>query len=486
MFAFALHDARRGELIVARDRFGIKPLYYASLPDRFVFASEMKALLPLLPRPPRVHAPALAQVLLNQFSTGEETIFEGIHRLPPATAIAVDSGLRLERWTYWSPLDVRTRHRSFDEAAEEFEPLMETVMREHMRSDVPYGLFLSGGVDSAVLLAMLDRFQDRPVRTFSVGFVSETLKGELDDAQAMAERFDTEHTALQLDRQEVFHRLPHSVWANDDLMRDYATLPTSILSQRASRDLKVVFTGEGGDEAFAGYGRYRSGALERWFKRLRAGGTGGFRTRGRMKPRWVRQLFRPRLAEAAGGARAPFVRAWAETPRAWSFIQRAQYTDIVTALPDNLLLKADRMMMGFGLEGRVPFVDHRIVEFGLSLPDELKVRQGQGKLFLKRWAERFIPPDPLYRRKRGFYVPIQEWLSGAYLDDLERKLTSNEAIRSWFEPAGLAEIFRAQRRGARANREVWSLMQFAIWHRLFVESPGAKPEPESNPLDWIG
>ncbi len=486
MFAFALHDAGRKELIVARDRLGIKPLYYACLPDRFVFASEIKALLPLLPHPPRVHAPALAQYLMNQFSTGEETIFEGVHRLPPATAIAVDSELNLRRWTYWSPLEVRTRDISFEEAAEEFESLMQTVMQEHMRSDVPYGLFLSGGVDSAVLLAMLDRYQSRPVRTFSVGFVSKTLESELDEAQFIAEHFGADHTPLSLDRQQVFHRLPHSVWANDDLMRDYATLPTSILSQRAGQELKVVFSGEGGDEAFAGYGRYRSSAIERLVKDLRSSGSGGFRTRGQIKPRWARRLFGPGLAEAAKQVRAPFVEAWARAPEGWSFVQRAQYTDIVTALPDNLLLKADRMMMGFGLEGRVPFVDHRIVEFGLSLPDELKVRKGQGKLFLKHWAERFIPRDHLYKRKRGFYVPIQEWLSGSFLDDLERKLPRSPGIRAWFSEDGVAEVVRAQRKGSNATREVWSLLQFAIWHRLFVEAPGERPEPESNPLDWIG
>jgi asparagine synthase (glutamine-hydrolysing) len=134
----------------------------------------------------------------------------------------------------------------------------------------------------------------------------------------------------------------------------------------------------------------------------------------------------------------------------------------------------------------VPFVDHRIVEFGLSLPDALKVRKGQGKLFLKHWAESFIPREHLYRRKRGFYVPIQEWLSGPFLDDLEKRLTRNQAIRSWFDPDGVSEVLRAQRRGAGANREVWSLLQFAIWHRLFVECPGERPESETNPLDWIG
>jgi len=166
-------------------------------------------------------------------------------------------------------------------------------------------------------------------------------------------------------------------------------------------------------------------------------------------------------------------------------MQRAQYTDLTTALPDNLLVKADRMMMGFGLEGRVPFVDHRVVEFGLSLPDELKLRGGQGKWLLKRWAERRLPRDHLYGPKRGFHVPIGEWLQGTLLQGLRLKLPGNPAIRAWFDSDGVRRLIDEQAARGGAAREIWSLLQFAIWHRLFIDEPGLQPSPDEDPLDWI-
>jgi asparagine synthase (glutamine-hydrolysing) len=167
-------------------------------------------------------------------------------------------------------------------------------------------------------------------------------------------------------------------------------------------------------------------------------------------------------------------------------VQRAQYVDLVTALPDNLLVKVDRMLMGFGLEGRVPFLDHRIVELGLSLPDRLKVSRGQGKLVLKRWAERYLPPDHLYRRKRGFHVPVRELLSEGFLNGLAARLPASRGIRDWFDPGGVRDLVRQQLRGRNVSRPIMGLVQFAIWHRLFIEQPGATPAPDEEPLDWIG
>jgi asparagine synthase (glutamine-hydrolysing) len=261
-------------------------------------------------------------------------------------------------------------------------------MREHMRADVPFGLFLSGGLDSAVLACQLQAQGAGRIHSYSVGYRGTAMAHELDEAQRVADWFGFEHHALELELDQVFARIPHSIWAADELMRDYACLPTSILAETAARDLKVVFSGEGGDEAFAGYRRYRPTALERWGKSLLHPGSGGFRTRPQWSRRWMRRLFGPALANADGRARQPFIDAWQSTPSGWSDLQRRQYTDLVTALPDNLLVKTDRMLMAFGLEGRVPFLDHRLVEFGLSLPDRLKVRGRTGKWLLRQWADR--------------------------------------------------------------------------------------------------
>ena len=489
MFAFALYDKARHRLILGRDRLGIKPLFIARLPDRVVFASELKAITPLLPKRPQVNPRALVQFLDSQFNTGQETILDEVQRVAPGELVVIDArDLSLQRHRYWNPLDVEPRQIGFEEAVEEFDPLFEQVMQEHMRSDVPYGIFLSGGNDSAVLCAMLQRHQDRPIRSFSVGYASAKMADELPDAERVAGLFETRHTSLRLDREAIMGRVVHSIWAADDLMRDYAALPTSILAQEAAKELKVVFTGEGGDEVFAGYGRYRKSALQRWLQNLLNPGSGGFRTRSQWHEGWAGRLFGPELKSARQAFRAPYIEAWRRTPPTWSDIQRSQYTDMVTALPDNLLVKTDRMLMGFGLEGRVPFLDHRVVEFGLSLPDDLKVQGRKPKVFLRRWAESLLPADHLNKPKRGFHVPIGEWLQGPFLDHLEDKLLASRAIQQWFDVRAVPRLFAAQRNSTRGamSREIWCLMQFAIWHRLMLEHPGMVPSAQADLLEWIG
>ncbi|MGH7334852.1 MAG: asparagine synthase (glutamine-hydrolyzing) [Candidatus Rokuibacteriota bacterium] len=483
MFAFALHDARQGRLVLARDRLGIKPLYYARLPDRVLFASEVKGLLAVWPREPELDPGALMQSLQNQFNAGANSLIRGIRRLPPATALVVDADLNLREHVYWSPLHVTPRTLDFNQAAEEFEPLFRQVMLEHLRADVPYGLFLSGGVDSGVLLAMITELTGRSVRTFSVGYPEGGSADERADAAAVARRFGAEHAEIVLDRDRLFRRLPHTVWSTDDLLYDYASLPTSFLAEQAARSLKVVLTGEGGDEVFAGYSRYRRPALQRWAQNLIRPGSGGFRTRPRWRAGWARRVFGAELTAAAAAWRRPFIEAWRATPRAWSNTTRCQYTDVVTYLPDDLLVKADRVLMGFGLEGRVPYLDHRIVEFAFGLPDALKVSGRQGKLFLKRWAGRRLPPEHLWRRKRGFYVPVGRWLQGKFLDGLACHLPAHPAIRQWFRPDGVAELVRAHQTHGNATRELWELLQLAIWHRIFVE--GQRPGRDEDPLAWI-
>jgi asparagine synthase (glutamine-hydrolysing) len=485
MFAFALYDGVRRRLVLGRDRLGIKPLFYAALPDRLVFASELKAILPLLPNAPTIDAGAFSQFLHTHCSTGEETLFSGIRRLGPGEILEVDAELNLRKRRYWTPLDVTTRPLDFVEAEAQFEGLFEQVMKEHVRSDVPYGLFLSGGNDSAILLAMLSRLQAQPVRTFSIGYVDAAMKDELGDAERIAQVFGSRHTSIRLRREDLFRRIPHTVWAADDLMRDYASFPTSALSEAAAKELKVVFTGEGGDEAFGGYRRYRQPRLVWLAKNLMAPGTGGFRTRSEWWRKRSQRLFGPALAAERRNFRAPYLKAWSKAPTAWSHLQHCQYTDLVTDLPDSLLVKVDRMMMGFGLEGRVPFLDHRVVEFGLGLPDALKTDGEQPKIFLRRWAERHVPKDHLYTKKRGFTVPVREWLGGEVLDRLEGKLSANPAIAEWFDTRHFPALFQAQRKKGNASREIFCLMQFAIWHRLFIERPGLKPSPDEDPLAWI-
>ncbi|HTY78726.1 MAG TPA: asparagine synthase (glutamine-hydrolyzing) [Candidatus Bathyarchaeia archaeon] len=484
MFAFALYDGEKQELVLARDRLGIKPLYYAVLPDRLLFASELKALLAVWPGEPELEPGALTQYLQNRFNTGETSLVRGIRRVPPGHALVVDADLRVREHRYWSPFHVEPRDVSLDEAVEEFEPLFRQVMLEHLRSDVAYGLFLSSGVDSGSLLAMITEMTGRSVRTFSAGYDDARAGDDLPQATAIAHRFGAKHTEIVLDRQKVFRRLPYTVWSTDDLLHDYACLPTSFLAEQAAGELKVVLTGEGGDEAFAGYGRYRRNLLQRLMKQLVASGSGGYRTRTYWRASWARRVFGPELQAAAADHRAPFVAAWQAAPRSWSHIARAQGIDLATYLPDDLLVKLDRVLMGFGLEGRVPYLDQRVVEFGLSLPDSVKLRGRRSKLVLRKWAERRLPSEHIWRRKRGFFVPIRQWFRGEFLDRLAPILLANPAIRRWFRPEGVTALVREQQRErGNASRAIWGLMQIAIWHRIFVD--GHVPGRDEDPLEWI-
>ncbi|MFO7685769.1 MAG: asparagine synthase (glutamine-hydrolyzing) [Desulfobacterales bacterium] len=485
MFAFALYDKTDQRLILARDRLGIKPLFLAHLAGGVAFASEIKALLHLDSGPPQVDPAGLIEYLQNQFSCGRTTLLKGCERLLPGEAVLIEQGQVRERWRYWSALEIKPAAMDFEEARDVFDRLMEKVMRQHMRSDVPFGLFLSGGVDSAILLALLSRYKDEPIRTFSIGFSDSRLADELPQAERLARRFGSRHTAIRPDVEAIFHSLPYTVWAADDLMRDYASLPTAILAQAAAKELKVVFSGEGGDEVFAGYGRYRSSSLERWIKGILAPGSGGFRTRGTLRGRWPQRLLKPEVLGCLKTARSPFVEAWQATPFDWSDLQRMQYVDLVTALPDNLLVKLDRMLMGWGLEGRVPFLDHRVVTFGLGLPDDLKVNAKHGKAFLKRWALEYLPADHLYGPKRGFHVPVAEWIRGRFLTVLAEVLPRHAAIRSWFRPEGVAQLIRTCRSSGPGIRIVWALLQFAIWHHFFIDGKGQRPPVKLDPLEIL-
>ncbi len=482
MFAFALYDKATQRLILARDRLGIKPLFLAHLPNGIAFASEIKGLLPYFEREPAINPDGLLQYLHNHFSSRATTLLEGVERIAPAEIVTIERGRVVQRRRYWKLELKARRHLGFAAASDEFDTIMETVMREHMRSDVRYGLFLSGGVDSSVLLALLNRYSDGPVHTFSVGFAG-TCRDELPIARSVANQFGSHHTEIRPTPADILESLPYVAWAADDLMRDDANLPTALLAQFASEDLKVVFAGEGGDEVFAGYGHYRRLWLQRQAKRLIAPGAGGFRSRGNLCGTWSRQLLPLPLRNRLPATRQPFIDTWRDAPRNSTDLQHRQYTDLNTVLPDNLLVKLDRMLMGCGLEGRVPFLDHRIVEFGLSLPNNLKVDGRCGKVFLKRWAERLLPRELLYAKKRGFGVPMGEFFRDDFKHRLGDVLPRHPAIREHFRDEGVRRLVAGYGGNGVVNRLTWSLLQFAVWHELLFS--GRAAERRQDPLELI-
>lgn len=479
MFAFALYDERENLLMLGRDRLGIKPLYFCQTSKGVFFASEIKAMLPLLDHAPELNSEAIMQFLLNQFYTGRDTIFKGIQRVLPGEYLLVKNG-ELSFHEYWSLTDVATRDISLEEAFEEFEPLIHKVMTEHIRSDVPFGLFLSGGIDSSIILAELSKLHQNRLQTYSIGFTGTNMDDELDAATQLAKQFGTEHVPIRVSRDDLFGRIVHSIWAADDLMRDYASLPTLALSEAAAKDVKIVFSGEAGDEAYAGYRRYAP-SIPRWINHKFFGG--GLRRQSQWSKQAESLLLTDTLKQF--DPKKPFKKLWNEAPNSWSFMQKRQYVDVKAALNDNLFVKTDRMMMAFGLEGRVPLADHRMVEFGFSLPDKLKYHDNRGKWILRQWAERYLPAEHLRKPKRGFYVPVKEWLKGEFAEQLGQKLLRNEAVCHWLNPAGLKQIIEEHKQGKNYSRELFSIMQFAIWHRLFIEKPGVIPNKHENPLDWL-
>jgi asparagine synthase (glutamine-hydrolysing) len=481
MFAFALHDSRKRELFIARDRLGIKPLFLLDTPQGVFFASELKALLAHVPGRPTVNPAALLEYLENQYTSGRDAIVAGVSRLHAGEAAILRDGRVASQWMYYQvPVHATSGERE-DQLIERFDALMHEVMREHVRSDVPFGLFLSGGVDSSLLAALLHMHGGEQLRSFSVGFEGTGEGSELAEARNIARRFDTRHTELLISPADLLARLPHTVWSADDLLADPACLPTSMLAERAGRELKVVFSGEGGDEVFAGYARYRASYWKRLLRRLRRPRLGGMRASGQAAG-YERWLFGDALRALHDRWQQPQADAWAAFSAAASPLRRMQAVDLATWLPDDLLVKCDRMLMGFGVEGRVPYLDHRVVEFGLALDDAAKVGRNVGKRFLRRWGERYVPDGHLWLRKKGFTVPIAQCLTPAVVEKLRTLLPGHPAIRDWFDPAGVRRLLQRVPGSSADARMAWSLMQFAIWSNLFIDGSGRMPALDTKDL----
>ena len=485
MFAFALYDHAERKLLLIRDRLGIKPLFFFETPDGIYFASEQKALFPLLPNGIQIDFPALIQVLETGFNTGRSALVTGIQRVMPGEMVVFRKGALVSRRRYWTSLQVVAARSTLDEATAQFEALMEQVMKEHVRSDVPFALFLSGGLDSSIVLEWLRRKGVQPLHAFTAFFEDSPNHDDLWAAQTIAQNFGLQHIVVNFNRASLLQHLPFAVWATDDMIIDQAILPTSLLAQQVSRQFKVVFSGEGGDELFAGYGRYRRLGILRWLAQWRSPGSGGFRTRGFLKPIWRRTLLSENLRPHLKTGRRGFMDAWQATPNDWSDLQRMQYTDLTTELVDQLLVKVDRTLMAWGVEGRVPLLDHRVVEFALSLPDTLKVQGREGKHFLKSWAEPIYGRDLVRRKKRGFSVPVEKCLRGETLRRLLQVLPGHPAFEGLFNAAGIENLIRRHEANGDAGKPLWSLLQFAVWYQVFVVNQGAKPELYADPIEFI-
>jgi asparagine synthase (glutamine-hydrolysing) len=455
MYAIAIHDRASHSLTLSRDPFGIKPLYLAHIPNGVAFASEPRALLDAGLVSREVRAASRDELLQLQFSSGADTIFPGIRRVLPGETIRIVDGHTVERRRIAALPDGAPEDISEPDALARLDKALMESVELHQRSDVPYGMFLSGGIDSAVLLATMARLNERPVLAFTAGFDVPGAADERARAASVAKAVGAHHEPLEISRDMAWRHLPDIVAAMDDPAADYAIIPSWFLARRARQDLKVVLSGEGGDEIFGGYGRYRS-AMRPWYlggKAMRA--RGSFDRLDVLRQelgQWRDGLAAAEMAAATGGR---------------TRMQVAQATDIADWLPHDLLTKLDRCLMAHGVEGRTPFLDPGMAHAGFRLPDALKVRDGRGKYLLRKWLEAALPAARPFAPKQGFTVPVGAWIA-ADGSRLGKLVASQPGVNEIAYPDRVEALFKAAG-GKREGMAAWLLLFYALWHRAHIE-----------------
>jgi asparagine synthase (glutamine-hydrolysing) len=454
MYALAIHDPASRRLVLSRDPFGIKQLYYAEVPSGFAFASEPQALIASGLVAADVRPNAATELLQLQFTTGAETVLSGIFRVLPGETLIVESG-RIARRIRQAALPQGAPEPIDEQAAmERIEKALTDSVMVHQRSDVPYGMFLSGGVDSSAVLALMARLNDRPVRAFTVGFSDTGAVDEREAARAIAAALGADHVQVDFNESDFWTTVPKIARAMDDPVADYAELPTFKLAEVASQDLKVILCGEGGDELFGGYGRYRS-VMRPWWRYRRA-----MRSRGALEGLGV---MRDESRDWRSGMAVSESVAGSEGR---SRLQVAQATDCADWLPHDLLVKLDRCLMAHGVEGRTPMLDPVVAEAAFLLPDRLKVRGRVGKWILREWLSKVLPAAKPFGRKHGFTVPVGEWIIRRG-DRLGPLVARQAGIADLCRPEGVEAVFRSGSR--RAGFAAWVLLFYALWHRQHIE-----------------
>jgi asparagine synthase (glutamine-hydrolysing) len=511
MFAFALWDARAGKLLLARDRFGEKPLYYCERADGFVFASELGALVADERTPTALSMEALDAYLALQYVPAPRTIYEAVKKLPPGHTLEVRPGERpvLRRY-YQISFAPTLADLSEEEAARRVRATVEEAVRSRLMSDVPLGAFLSGGIDSSIVVACMARAMGEPVKTFSVGFTEGGREdNELPYARLVAERWRTDHHELVVEP-DMVGMLPSIVRHHGEPFADTSAVPTRYLCEMTRRHVTVALSGDAGDEAFGGYRRYVWAHVAERLGRLPAplaqGVAAALAAVPGRKARWLREygarlggrgvsdeaarylrfvchfsagekaaLYTPELARRfAGDATAEAFAAHLGASRAADTVGRLQNLDVETYLPDDILAKVDVASMTHALEARAPLVDHHVVELGAALPGRLKLRGRKGKHILKRAFADLVPAEIVHRKKKGFALPTGPWLRGRLHGFARETLLSDAArARGLFRPEAVADLLDRHRAGEDHGERLWNLIVLETWHRELVDGRAA-------------
>jgi asparagine synthase (glutamine-hydrolysing) len=495
MFAFSLWDARRRQLLLVRDRIGIKPLYYTLHDGVLLFASEIKAILQWPGVRRTVDSIALHEYLRYRYVPGPRTMFEGIRKLQPGHFLRVRDGA-VDVRQYWDlPLDGETL--APEQAERELRERLQECVSSHLVSDVPLGVFLSGGLDSTVVTGLMTQGLGGPAESFSVGYDSAAHEDERPFAQLAAERFATIHRAQALDPGEFWEHLPRLIWHMDEPVADPAAVPLFFLSKFARQFVTVLLSGEGADEVFAGYAIYQKML---WLERAHGArpllGPLGPLARGRKLRRYldwaqlpleqryrgVSSVFGPReagrllLTPAAQWSDGDDTAAeYYDRTARLDPLRRMLYFDLKTWLPDDLLVKADKTTMAASVELRVPFLDHTLVEWAWRLPSGLKLRGGTGKYLLRQATRDIVPPRILTRSKKGFAIPLSEWFREGLTTSV-RPLLATPGISALLDRTEVEALLARQESGHEdLSNELFTLAVFASWYGLFIER-GALPE----------
>lgn len=504
MFAFALWDGARRKLFLARDHLGIKPLYYALLGNRFIFASEIKSLLADPQCPREVDLSSLSQLFTLRYVPSPATLFKGIQKLAPGHQMVVQpSGVQVKRYWTWTPRITANNVKEAD-LVEDYQSLVHSAVRMQMRSDVPVGLFLSSGVDSGALLAIMGEFSDRPVHTFTIGFKDGEDSNETEEARALAKQFGANHAELMIGPQDFEKYYQRYMGDLEEPVGNEAAAAFYFVSLLASRQVKVTLTGQGADELWAGYGRHLGARLSELYSRLpqavsqkvlsRIGqrwvrnealqrGMASLHERDALA-RWVgvysiftpemkRELFLPWVTEqiSLDGAEAKHsLEDLMGDVKELDALTQMLYLDTRTTLPDNLLLVCDKTSMANSLEVRVPFLDVRLIEFAESLPPEMKLRRFRGKYLHKKAMEKWLPKNVVYRKKKGFANPLAKWLRTSMRSFVHEHLLSEDAeVNRYFDHNALRAICEKHESGAGDyQRHIHLLLAFELWHRQFI------------------
>jgi len=502
MFAFALWDMKQRRLVLTRDRVGIKPLYYTVHTGQLLFASEIKALLTERDVPRLIDYDALQAYLRVRYVPAPKTMFHGIYKLLPGHQMVIQQGqIRTEQ--YWD-LTFSEEPLSERQCLDELEKLFTEVCQQHLMSDVPFGVFLSGGLDSSAVVATMRRLLKTDPLTFTVGYSGSEGINEFDYSRLVSEHVGTAHHEVMLSPQQFSDWIPNLIWHLDEPVGDSACVPLFFLAQRAKQHATVLHSGEGADEILGGYSIYKKMLL---LSRLHSGPlgvvaglfdrVGGGTSVGGKWGRYARQMALP-LEDRYRGVSSLFLdgiktqvvnpelrtaptkhsfledtfRTYFQRVRSTTELNQMLYVDTKAWLPDDLLVKADKMTMAASIELRVPFLDHRMIEFASKLPMALKIKNGETKYLLKKVMEPYLPKAVIYRPKKGFPVPIQQWFQQG-LAQMAQDLVLNKqsTVSTFINGRVAADMLHAHQNGQMdAADDLWSLVVLEQWCRTFEVS----------------